>query len=114
MYAPAMTSFVHLLLGNYAVVIAQADELVTLAEAKSAPFWKAWGQLFHGHVWALTARSSDAIRQITSGVAAYRSTGATLGLTAWLVYLVKAQGELRQFDDAWRCVGEAITMTEKT
>ena len=60
MYALAMTSFLHLLLGNYAVVNAQADELVTLAEEKSAPFWKAWGQLFHGHVWALTGKPSDA------------------------------------------------------
>jgi predicted ATPase len=114
MYALAMTSFLHLLLGNYAVVNAQADELVTLAEEKSAPFWKAWGQLFHGHVWALTGKPSDAVHQITSGIAAYRSTGATLGLTAWLVYLVKAHTELRQFDDAWRCIGEAMFMIERT
>jgi predicted ATPase len=114
MYALAMTSFVHLLLGNFAVVNAQADELVTVAEEKSAPFWKAWGQLFHGHVWALTGRASDAVHQITSGIAAYRSTGATLGLTAWLVYLVKAHADLRQFDDAWRCIDEAIRMIERT
>jgi predicted ATPase len=114
MYALAMTSFVQLLLGNYAVVNAQADELVTVAEEKSAPFWKAWGQLFHGHVWALTGKASDAVHQITSGIAAYRSTGATLGLTAWLVYLVKAHADLRQFDDAWRCIDEAVLMIERT
>jgi predicted ATPase len=114
MYALAMTSFVHLLLGNCTVVNAQADELITVAEQKSAPFWKAWGQLFHGHVWALTGNASDAVHQITSGIAAYRSTGATLGLTAWLVYLVKAHADLRQFDDAWRFIGDAILMIERT
>jgi predicted ATPase len=114
MYALAMTSFVQLLLGNYAVVNAQADELVTVAEEKSAPFWKAWGQLFRGHVSALTGNASDAVHQITSGIAAYRSTGATLGLTAWLSYLMKAHADLRQFDDAWRCSEEAITHIETT
>ena len=114
MYALAMTSFVHLLLGNYAVVNAQVDELVTVAEEKSAPFWKAWGKLFQGHVSALTGKASDAVHQITSGIAAYRSTGATLGLTAYLSYLAKAHADLRQFDDAWRCIGEAIVTVERT
>ena len=114
MYALAMTSFVHLLLGNYAAVNAQVDELVTVAEEKSAPFWKAWGKLFQGHVSALTGNASDAVHQITSGIAAYRSTGATLGLTAYLSYLAKAHADLRQFDDAWRCIGEAIVMVERT
>ena len=108
-YALAMTSFVHLLLGNFAVVNAQADELVTVAEVKSAPFWKAWGQLFHGHVWALTGRHQTRFTRSPRG-----STGATLGLTAWLVYLVKAHADLRQFDDAWRCIDEAIRMIERT
>jgi predicted ATPase len=85
-----------------------------VAEEKSAPFWKAWGKLFQGHVSALTGKASDAVHQITSGIAAYRSTGATLGLTAYLSYLVKAHADLRQFDDAGRCIGEAIVTVERT
>ena len=114
MYALAMTSFVHLVIGDYTVVNAQAAELVTLAEEKSAPFWKAWGNLFPGHVSALTGKSSDAVHQITAGIAAYRSTGATLGLTVWLSYLAKAHADLGHFDDGWRCIGEAISMAEET
>ena len=63
---------------------------------------------------ALTGNASDAVHQITSGIAAYRSTGATLGLTAYLSYLAKAHADLRQFDDAWRCIGEAIVMVKRT
>ena len=85
-----------------------------MAEEKSAPFWKAWGKLFQGHVSALTGNASDTVHQITSGIAAYRSTGATLGLTAYLSYLAKAHADLRQFDDAWRCIGEAIVMVKRT
>ena len=61
MYALAMTLFVPLLVGNYAAVTAQADELVAVVEEKSAAFWKVWGRLFRGHVSALTGRASDAM-----------------------------------------------------
>jgi predicted ATPase len=49
---------------------------------------------------------------ITSGNAAYRSTGATLRVPWDLSFLAAAHAELGQFDDAWRCIGEALTMTE--
>jgi predicted ATPase len=114
MYALAMTLFVPLLVGNYAAVTAQADELVAVAEEKSAAFWKVWGRLFQGHVSALTGRASDAVHQITSTNIAYKSTGATLGLTAWLSYLAKAHADVRQFEDAWRCIDEAFAVVNRT
>ena len=51
---------------------------------------------------------------ITSGLTAYRSTGATLCLPFYLSYLARAYAELGQFDDAWRCIGEAMTLIETT
>jgi predicted ATPase len=114
MYALAMTSFVPILLGNYATVNAQADELVAIAEEKSASLWRAAGKLFQGEVLALTGRASDAVRQITSGMIAYRSTGSTMWLPTYLSYLARAYADLRQFDDAWRCIDEATVAVEKT
>ena len=35
-------------------------------------------------------------------------------MTAYLSYLAKAHADLRQFDDAWRCIGEAIVTVERT
>jgi predicted ATPase len=32
----------------------------------------------------------------------------------WLTYLTRAYAELGKFDDAWRCVGEAVTAMETT
>ena len=51
---------------------------------------------------------------ITSGIDAMRSTGATCALPLYLSYLAKAYAELGQFDDAWRCIGEAMTAVETT
>jgi len=40
------------------------------------------------------------------------STGATLFLPVYLSYLALAHAKLGQIDDAWRCVGEAMTTME--
>ena len=63
---------------------------------------------------ALTGKASDAVHMITSGITAFRSTGATLWLPWRLSNLAGAYAELGQFDDAWRCIGEAMTAVETT
>ena len=45
---------------------------------------------------------------------ALRSTGSTSFLPIDLSYLAKPHAELGQFDDAWRCIDEAMTAMEKT
>jgi class 3 adenylate cyclase len=62
----------------------------------------------------LTGKASDAIQMITSGITAFRSTGATLAMPAYLSYLARAYGALGKFGDAWRCVSEALTAVETT
>jgi predicted ATPase len=114
MYALAVTSVTHLLLGNYAAAYAQTDEAVAVAEEKGAPYWRAWGRIVQSCVLALTGKASDAIRQITSGLTAYRSTGATVCLPGWLSELAKTYADLRQFDDAWRCIDEAFAAVNRT
>ena len=104
----------HILCGNYAAANAQVDELVALADEKGALFWKAIGMMIQGCVLALTGKASDAVQMITSGITALRSTGATLWMPLYLSYLARAYAELGQFDDAWRCIGEAMTAVETT
>ena len=67
-----------------------------------------------GWLLALTGKAADAVQMITSGIAACRSTGATLFMPLHLSYLARAYAELGQFDDAWRCIGEAMTAVETT
>jgi predicted ATPase len=51
---------------------------------------------------------------ITSGIAGWRSTGATLWMPFHLPHLARAHAELGQFEEAWRCIGEAMTAVETT
>jgi predicted ATPase len=51
---------------------------------------------------------------ISAGMAGCRATGATVWSTSFLSYLALAYAELGKFDDAWRCVGETMTVVETT
>ena len=95
--------------GNYARANAQLDELIALADEKGALFWKVGGMLVQGWLFAMTGKASDAVQTITVGHHAWRSTGTTVWMPMYLSYLARAHAELGQFDDAWRCIGEAMT-----
>ena len=51
---------------------------------------------------------------ITSGLAAYAVNGSNNVMPFYLLCLARAYAELGQFDDAWRCIGEAMTAVETT
>jgi class 3 adenylate cyclase/predicted ATPase len=106
------TMFAHIHCGSYTAARAELEELLALADEKSAAFWKAFGMMNQGCLFALTGKASDAVHVITSGMAAYRLTGATLHVPLYLPYLARAHAELGQFDDAWRCIDEAMTAAE--
>ena len=112
MYALFHASLPHILCGNHATANAEADELIVLANEKGALYWNALGMLIRGCLFATTGKSSDAIHAITSGLTAWRSTGATWLIPAYFSFLASAYGEVGYFDDAWRCIGEAITAIE--
>jgi predicted ATPase len=100
--------------GNYSAATSVVDELAALADEKHTLFWKVVGMMGRGQIFALTGRASDAVNMIASGMAASRSTGSKTFAPAFLSYLATAYAELGQFDDARRCIGEAITAVETT
>ncbi len=114
MFALLHGSLIDMLCGDYAATSAATDELAALAEQKGASFWKALGLSMQGCMLVMTGKAANAVTMITSGIAASRSTGATLWVPVCLAYLTAAHAELGQFDDAWRCIGEALSAVETT
>ncbi len=114
MYATSVTTITFLYRGDYAAATEQCREVVALADEKSAPFWKALGTASHCCTLAFQHRAADALEMIASGLALYRTTGATVWTPFFLACLAKAHAELGHFDDAWHCIGEAITAMEKS
>jgi class 3 adenylate cyclase/predicted ATPase len=114
MFALALTPQAHFLSADYATVSAANDKLLALAYDKNARYWKAVGTVLKGNLFAVTGRTLDAIQEITSGLTAFRSTGATLYVPSWLSYLARAYADLGKIDDAWRCIADATAAIEMT
>jgi class 3 adenylate cyclase/predicted ATPase len=114
MFALSHTLLTQTYCGSYAAATAQADELVATADQKGSLFWKAFGMLGRGWLFAVAGKPSDAVQMIALGVAALRSTGATWSVSYYLSRLARVYSEVGQFDDAWRCIGEALNAVETT
>ncbi len=103
-------SFTHILCGNYAAATHALEELVALADEKGALFWKVAGMLDARLLSGLDRQSfgrspndrrrNDPLSDLTD---------QSCLLPSWLSYLARAHAELGQFDDAWRCIDEAMT-----
>jgi tetratricopeptide (TPR) repeat protein len=114
MYALVHASWIHLFCGNYATGNAIADECIALAEEKNAVFWKAGGIALKARVLAASGKASDAVQAMTSARNQWRSTGSRTFAPSALSSLSAAYADLRQFDDAWRCLSAAMKTMETT
>jgi predicted ATPase len=110
----ALANLTHMLCGSYSTAKKLADELVALADDKGAVWWKALGTSEQGYFCSLTGEASKAIYLITSALAVWKSTGSTVFVPMALFYLASAYADAGLFDDAWRCVSEAMATVEVT
>src|SRR5262249_15459846 len=113
-YALATTSRACILCGSYAAARAQLDEAIAWTDEKGAVFWKALVELSKGCVLAVTGKSSAAVQMLTTGITAWRSTGSTAALPMYFPDLATAYRDNGQFDDAQRCIDEAIVAIKAT
>ena len=106
-------SLIAIYCGCYSTANARADEAIRLADEIGA-VWNAFGLMEKGCVLALTGKASLAVQMITSGMAAWRSTGATAWVPTILPSLAGAYAHLGQFDAAWSCIEEAMSLVQTT
>jgi class 3 adenylate cyclase/predicted ATPase len=114
MLALTYTSMILLVRGDYAAAQPPTDELTALAEEKGALIWKITAAFVRGCIFALTTKRPDAVRDITSSLAAFRSTGAKMVVPFVLVHLSRAYADTGQFHEASCAITEAMTTQEAT
>jgi predicted ATPase len=114
MHTLSWTILVQILSGDYVTASWLINELVTLADDKGTSFWKAWGMMSKGLLLALTGKVLDAVHASTSGIAAWRLTGATMCLSYYSSCLAMSYAELGHFDDARCLIRKAIRTIEET
>jgi class 3 adenylate cyclase/predicted ATPase len=114
MFVLTHAALTHLVSGNYVKAKSDAEELAAVAGDKGAFFWKTIGTVAQGWALALTGKASDAVDLLTSGLGAFRSTGSTLWMPLHMSCLAIAHRDLDRFDEARRCISEAMTAIETT
>jgi tetratricopeptide (TPR) repeat protein len=107
-----LTATTRLRLGEIAAAKAQADELVALAGEKSAPARLAHGMADQSCVLAWSGETAKAVQSFEQAIAYDRSLASTVEIPSLLSVLAKVHADLGQFDEARRCVGEAIALGE--
>jgi tetratricopeptide (TPR) repeat protein len=110
-HAVSITSIVFILCGDYVAANAQSDEAIAWADEKGSVFWKAFLTIFKGWALALTGKASGVMPMLTSGIAAWRSTGSTVAMPTFLSHLAMACADDGQFDAACRSIDEAVAAT---
>lgn len=114
MYAQFHTSLTNVLCAKYAAADTQSNDTVRLADEKGAALWRALATMQKGCILALSGNAAEGIELMTSGIAAYGSTGSRVYLPKFLSHLSWAYAELGQFDKAWSCIGEAMIAVKTT
>jgi predicted ATPase len=114
MFALSIPALTFTFSGNYATVSAHAEEAIALANDKGTAAWKAFGLMNQGWLMVLTGRAADAINTLICGIDEWRSTGSTIFVPLYQSYLARAHAEVGQFDGAWRCISDAVTLIETT
>ena len=112
-YTVRITATILMDCGNYAEASAQIDEAIARTEEAGALYWK-WGvTLLKGCLFVLTGKSAEAVQVMTPALDAWRSMGSKAALPRYLAHLATAYADSGQFEDAWRCIDEAM-LTIKT
>jgi predicted ATPase len=114
LWALNSASFIEILCGEYRTANARLDELIALTDEIDAAYWRTQGMLHQGRLFCLTGRASDAAQIISSWRTTWRSMGSTYFDPRWLPALASAYANLGRFDDARRCIDEAMTAVETT
>jgi predicted ATPase/class 3 adenylate cyclase len=114
MYALFHSSMPEILSGKVAAAEAHGQELLSLADEKVAPLWRAHGIIIRGRTLSMRGLAAEAAKTIESGLNAFESTGATHFKPIFLAELALAHAQCGEFDKARNYISEALKAAEKT
>ncbi len=90
-----------------------ATDLITFAVTHNLPFWWAQGTTNYGIAVAQQGHFEEGLGHIQQGLAVYRMTGATLGMTRILGWLAESYGQIGQLEQGLATLDEALLLAER-
>ena len=73
---------------------------------------RAVGTLIQAEILVLNDNAAAALQSNIDGLNTLRLTGQTIFIPIYLSWLARTYAKLGKFDDAWLCIGEAVTAIE--
>ena len=112
MFALAHAELTHTLCGNYAAGSECLRELAALADEKGSLFWKTVALLDRGYAFGSDWRPGKSTSYDDLCAKCFRSNRSKVPSTLHLSVLASTYAALGKFDDARRCIGEAMNTME--
>ena len=94
-------------------VLEQAEAAVALSTAQGFPQWATLGTIFRGWSLAMQGQGEAGIAQIRQGIAACRTTGASLFIPYYCTLLADVSDHLGHPEDGLQALAEAHTLVEQ-
>jgi predicted ATPase len=112
-FAGDWAALVYRLLRDVLAVHKHADAAVVLSTEQGFPQWAALGTSLRGWALAMQGQGEEGLAQVCQGIAAWRDTGAALGVPYFCTVLAEVYAYLRHSDDGLRALDEAHTLMEQ-
>jgi predicted ATPase len=90
-----------------------AEAAVALSTAQGFPLWAAQGTSLRGWALALQGQGQAGLAQVRQGIAAYRATGAAVGVSYWCLVLAEVCAHLGHTAEGLQALAEAHTLVEQ-
>ncbi|HKV55113.1 MAG TPA: adenylate/guanylate cyclase domain-containing protein [Candidatus Binataceae bacterium] len=91
-----------------------AETVAALAREQGFPVWSALATLYRGWALAEQGMEKEGTSELHRGMAAYRASGAGLGLPYQLAHLAEIYSRTGQIQEGLNSINEALSLTEKT
>jgi predicted ATPase len=112
-WARCVAAIVSQLRRDVLAVHEQAEACIALSTAQGFPQWAAYGTSCRGWALAMQGQGEAGLAQVRQGVAAVRTTGATLWDPYFCTVLAEVSDHLGHPEDALQALAEADTLMEQ-
>jgi predicted ATPase len=91
----------------------QAEATVALSTEQGFPLWMSVGTSLRGWALAMQGQGEEGMAQVRWGIAAWRATGAALGVPFLCTLLAEVSDNLGHMEDGLQALAEAHTLVEQ-
>jgi predicted ATPase len=112
-FALGFTGWLAQFCGEVALVAERAAEELALCREHGIPYWLSWGVMLDGWVRTRQGQATAGLAQMAEGLAAYRATGAEVGVAHFLVALAEAHGDAGDTEGGLRLTEDALALSRR-